>query len=345
MVRYTGLESAIGFYEETSYAPNSGTPIEYPDFTGGMESLDASKEMLYPEFLTAQGKRLGDINVLSESASGGVTLSPRWNGKSWWMFLSHVCGEYSTKGSGTGSAKTHTMQIGEAINQATAPETYSIGAIVDRGGTTGAVRYRGLKPISSELSFAYNQSVQMSTEFAGAGASPASALTFSETANNPLMVSPSTTSSVSFLRFGGTGYQTESASIKFERPRVAVKDITATEATAQQIDGMAIVTGSFETYSLDETSSAFDAFTTAYRAQTGSAIILQANGNDGTNVTNLTITIPKAVITSNPQAHVDGAGVQKVTVEWEACIDYGTTDYLANLVLENSNDLDKGFRA
>jgi hypothetical protein len=344
MVRYTGLESAIGFYEETTYAPNSGTPIEYPDFTGGMESLDASKEILYPEFLTAQGKRLGDINVLSESASGGVTLTPRWNGKSWWMFLSHLFGEYSTKASGASTAFTHTMQIGESINQSTAPETYSIGAVVDRGRTTGAVRYRGLKPVSSELSFAYNQAIQMSTDFVGAGASPASALTFTEASANPLMVSPSTASGA-FLSLGGTNYPCESASIKFERPRVAVKDIASTEATAQQIDGMAIVTGSFETYALNDSMSAFDAFTVAYRAQTGAQLSLYVNGNDGTNATKLTITVPKVVITANPQPHVDGASVQKVSIEWEACIDYGTTDYLAELELENSNDLAKGFRA
>ena len=344
MVRYTGLESAIGFYEETTYAQNSGTPIEYPDFTGGMESLDASKEILSPEFLTAQGKRFGDINVLSESASGGVSLTPRWNGKAWWMFLSHLCGEYSTKTAGTGSAFIHTMQIGEAIDQAVAPETYSVGAVVDRGRTTGAVRYRGLKPTSCELSFAYNQAITMSTDFIGAGASPSSALTVTEASANPLMVSPSTASGA-FLTFGGTSFECESASIKFERPRVGVKDIASTSPTAQQLDGMAMVSGSFETFARNETSSAFDAFTVAYRAQTGNSLVIFANGNDGTNATKLTITVPKAVITSNPQAHVDGSSVQKVTIDWEGYIDAGVTDYLADIALENSNDLAKGFQA
>ena len=345
MVRYTGLEAVLGLYEETTYGANSGTPLEYPDFTGGMESLDAVKEILNPEFLTAQGKRLGDVNVLGESVSGGITLTPRWNGKTWWMILSHLCGEYSTKASGSGTAKTHTMQFGEAINQSAQPETYAIGAVVDRGRTTGAVRYRGLKPLSSELSWNYNQAMTMSTDFVGAGASPASALTHSEASNNPLIVSPNTTTGTNFLRFGGSHYVVESASIRFERPRVPVLDVTSTEALAQQIDGQAMVTGSFETYALDETSSAFDTFTTAYRAQSGNALILFADGNDGTNACKLTITVPKCVITANPQAHVDGANVQKVTVEWEAMIDAGSTDYLADLVLENSNDLDKGFRA
>tara|TARA_R110002012_G_C11637475_1_gene610330 strand:- start:355 stop:1389 length:1035 start_codon:yes stop_codon:yes gene_type:complete len=344
MVRYTGLESAIGLYEETTYAPNSGTPIEYPDFTGGMESLDASKEVLSPEFLTSQGKRLGDINVLSESASGGVSITPRWNGKAWWMFLSHLCGEYSTKTAGTGTAFIHTMQMGEAINQAVAPETYSVGAVVDRGRTTGAVRYRGLKPTSCELSFAYNQAITMATDFVGAGASPASALTASQASANPLMVSPSTASGA-FLSWGGSTYSCESASIKFERPRVAVKDIASTEPTAQQLDGMAMVSGSFETFALDDSASAFDAFTVAYRAQSGNALVIYVNGNDGSNATKLTITVPKAVITSNPQPHVDGSSVQKVSIDWEGYIDAGVTDYLANIALENSNDLAKGFRA
>jgi hypothetical protein len=344
MARYTGIGAVLGLTEEATYGEAAGTSllIETPDFKGGAESLDASKEVLRPEFLDAPALRKKDITVLSESVSGGVSLNPRFNGKAWWAVLSHLCGEYSTK-TGTGPY-VHTMQFGGAITTTSAPETLGLQWTVDRGGTTGAVCYRGLKPTSVELTFAYNQPVEMTAEFMGTQAEATSGLTFSETAGNPLMVAPYT-HTTQFLQFNSTAYDCASATIKMELPRTEVQEISATTAKAMQIDGFAKVSGSFETFALDETSSAFDTFVTDYRAQNGRELVYTLRGNDGTYANGLVLTIPKAVIVSNPTSHVDGPGVQRVTVEWEGYIDAGTTDYLVDIALTNSQNLDKGFKA
>lgn len=345
MARYTGIGAALGFTEEATYGEAAGTSslIETPDFKGGAESLDASKEILRPEFLNSPALRAGDVTVLSESVSGGLTLDPRWNGKAWWGILSHLFGEYSTK---TGSGPyTHTLECGKTVNSSAAPENVGVQVVVDRGSTTGAVCYRGLKPTSVEFTFAYNQATTMTTEFMGAQASAQSAITFSEASNNPLMVAPYT-STTQFITYNSvTSYDVANASIKFELPRIGVQDISSTTAKAPQIDGFAKVSGSFETFALDETASAFDTFTTAYRAQTGYRLDYTLKGNDGTNDCELSIITPKAIISSNPQAHVDGAGAQRVTVEWEGYIDAGVTDYLSRVALTNSNNLAKGFKA
>lgn len=344
MARYTGIGAVLGITEEATYGEAAGTSslIETPDFKGGAESLDASKEVLRPEYLDSPALRDGDVTVLSEAVSGGLTLDPRWNGKAWWAIMSHMAGAYSAK---TGAGPyAHTLDFGATVTATAAPENVGLQATVDRGGTTGAVCYRGLKPTSVDLTFAYNAATEMSAEFMGTEASTTTGLTFSEAANNPIMVAPYT-NTTQFLQANSVSYDVASAAIKFELPRVGVQDIASTVAKAPQIDGFAKVSGSFETFALDETSSAFDAFTTAYRAQTGIPIVYTLKGNDGTNDCTLVITVPKAKIVSNPASHVDGPGVQRVTVEWEGFIDAGTTDYLARIVLTNSNDLAKGFRA
>ena len=345
MARYTGIGSVLGVTEEATYGEAAGTSslIETPDFKGGAESLDATKEVLRPEYLDSPALREGDITVLSESVAGGLTLDPRWNGKAWWAILSHLTGSYSTK---TGSDPySHTLDFGATVTATAAPENIGLQVTVDRGATTGAVCYRGLKPVSSDLAFAYNTATTLSTEFMGAQAEATSAISFSEAANNPIMVAPYT-NSTQFLSVGGTDYDVASASIKFELPRIGVQDIASVVAKAPQLDGYAKVSGSFETFSLtNTTSSQFDTFTAAYRAQTSFAIVYTLKGNDGTNDCTLVITTPKAAIVSNPMAHVDGPGVQRVTVEWEGFIDAGTTEYLSRIVLTNSNNLAKGFKA
>ena len=345
MARYTGIGAVLGITEEATYGEAAATSslIETPDFKGGAESLDASKEVLRPEFLNSPALRDGDITVMSESVSGGLSLDPRWNGKAWWAILTHLCGQYSNK-TAVVTAFKHSMTFGASVTTSAAPENVGLQATVDRGSTTGAVCYRGLKPTSAELSFAYNEATALSAEFTGTQASATAAISFTEVAANPIMVAPYT-NTTQFLSLNGVAYDVANASIKFELPRVGVQDIASTVSKAPQIDGFAKVTGSFETFSLDETSSAFDTFTAAYRAQTGSALIMTLDGNDGTNDCALVISTPKAVITSNPQSHVDGPGVQRVTVEWEAFIDAGSTDYLTHIALTNSNDLAKGFKA
>jgi len=344
MARYTGIGSVLGFTEEATYDEAAGTSslIETPDFRGGAEALEATKEVLRPEFLDGPAMREGDLTVLSESVSGTVALDPRWNGKAWWMLLSHCAGAYSAK-TGASAPYTHTLDFGASITTTAAPETVGVQCTVDRN-TTGAVCYRGLKPTSCEFAFAYNQQVTMTTEFMGTQAEDAASISFTEVANNPLMVAPYT-NATAFLSLAGTGYDCASATIKFEQPRIGVQDIASTVAKAPQIDGFAKVTGSFETFALNETASARDAFTQVYRSQTGNSMVLTLAGNDGTNDMSLVITVPKAVITAPPTAHVDGAGVQRVTVEFEGYIDAGTTDYLARIALTNSNDLAKGFKA
>lgn len=342
MARYTGIGATIGVYEEATYgeALKTSSLVETPDFKGGAESLSADKEVLRPEFLESTGLRMGDITVLSETVAGSLMLHPRFNGKAWWAMFSHLCGENSTK-TGTGPY-AHTIEFGGAINDQAAPENTGLQLVVDRGGTTGAVGYTGLKPVSAEMTFAYNAPMELSTEFIGKATENTTNLTFSEPSNNPLVVAPYQ-SSTAFLSVNSVTYDCASASVKFEQPRTGVQDIASTTIKAPQLDGFAKVTGSFETFSLDETSSAFDAFTTGYRAQSGIPISYTLKGNDGTNDCTLLVTIPKAVITANPTSHVDGPGVQRVTVEWEAFIDAGTTDYLAQVVLANSNDLAKGY--
>ena len=343
MVIYTGIGSAIGFTEEATFNEAAGTSalIETPDFKGGMESLDASKEILYPEYLASSGRRGADISVLSESVSGGVTLDPRWDGKSWWMILSHLCGQYSSK-SADGSQFKHTMNFGsQSPDESAKPNTVGIQATVDRGATTGATCYRGLKPISSEFTWAFDQTLSMANDFMGCEASAVGPVTFTAAAStNPLMVSPYT-SATQFLQWNSTGYNCASSSIKFERPRIAVNDISTAVAKSLTPDGFFKCSGSFEIFALDDASvSAFDVLMQDYRAQTRREIILTVAG---ANSNDFVITVPSATITTAPTNHVDGAGAQKVTIEWEACVE--ASAYLAGIVLTNDNDLAKGFRA
>ena len=76
MVRYTGIGAVLGITEEATYGEAAGTSalIETPDFKGGADSLDASKEVLRPEFLNSPALRDGDITVLSETVTGGLAL-------------------------------------------------------------------------------------------------------------------------------------------------------------------------------------------------------------------------------------------------------------------------------
>ena len=344
MARYTGTSAVLGVTEEATYGEAAGTTslLETPDFKGGAVALDATKEILRPEFLNSPALREGDITVLSEMVSGGVTLDPKWKGKAWWAFMSHLTGAYSTK---TGSNPyTHTLTYGGTVSTGAAPETLGLQVTEDRGATTGAICYRGLKPTSVEFNFAFNENMTMSTEFIGTQASAASAISFSEASNNDLLVAPFT-NTTQFLQYNSVAYDVANASIKFEMPRSGVQDIASTVIKAPQIDGFAKVTVSFETFALDETASAFDAFTTDYRAQTGRALIYTLKGLSGSDNCSLVITIPKAVITANPQNHVDGPGVQRVTVEWEGFIDAGSTDYLATVALTNDQNLAKGYKA
>jgi hypothetical protein len=342
MARYTGIGATIGLYEEATYgeALKTSALIETPDFKGGAESMSSDKEVLRPEFLESTALREGDLTVLSESVSGSLMLNPRFNGKAWWAILSHLAGQNSTL-AGAGPY-THTLEFGGAIATGSAPENVGLQLVVDRGGTTGAVGYAGLKTTAVEFSFAYNAAVEMTAEFMGQDVGNTTNLTFTEPSANPLMVAPYT-SGTSFLIAGATSYDVASASLKLEQPRIGVQDIASSVVKAPQIDGFAKVSGSFETFALNETGAAFDSFTALYRAQTGTALVMNLAGNDGTNAVNLQITVPKAVVVSNPVSHVDGPGVQRVTVEWEGFIDAGTTDYLAGFVLTNSNNLAKGY--
>jgi hypothetical protein len=342
MARYTGIGATIGLYEEATYgeAIKTSSLIETPDLKGGAESLSAEKEILRPEFLESTALREGDVTVLSETVSGGLMLNPRFNGKAWWAVISHLCGVNSTE-AGAGPW-THTIEFGGAIDDTTAPENVGLQLVADRGGTTGAVGYTGLKPVTAEISFNYNAAVELTAEFIGQESENTSNLTFTEPSANPLIVGPYT-SATAFLTAAAVAYDVSSSSIKFEQPRIGVQDIASSVIKAPQLDGFAKVGGSFETFALNETASAFDVFTVGYRTQTAFALVLNLAGHDGSNACGLKITVPKALITSNPTSHVDGPGVQRVTVEWEGYIDAGTTDYLAEIVLTNSNDLANGY--
>lgn len=344
MARYTGTGSILAVTEEATFGEAAGTtsPLEYPDFKGGAVSLDASKEILRSEFLDSPAMRDADCVVLSESVSGGLSLDPRWNAKAWWAILSHLAGAYSAK---TGSSPyTHTLTFGGTVSTAAAPETLGLQVIEDRGGATGAICYRGLKPVSADLNFAFNEPMNLAAEFIGTEASPQAGLTFSEASNNNLIVAPYT-NTTGFMQWNSTAYDCATASVKLEIPRVPVQDIASTVMKAPQIDGFAKISGSFETFSLDNSTSAFDAFTTDYRAQTGRALVMTLKGASPSDACSFVITVPKAKIMSNPQPHIDGPGVQRVTVEWEGYIDAGTTDYLATLALTNGMNLAKGYKA
>jgi hypothetical protein len=322
----TGIGHSIGFGEESTYGTGV-TPDYFLDARAGAETLTAEIDTFRPESLTGRALDPAQFVEGQSRVSGSITHDLRYGG-GWGMFLAHL-GASAWASSGSGYY-THQTLIGGAVVSAALGKGISV--TTDREGALGsgtakAVRFSGIRPKSVDFDFQLNGIATATWECFGTEAAlvaqPTATLSTVDYVTSPSAQGSAATATVAFGTDGSeTDYaNVQSVNLHIEQPLDERYDLSNNVSNGPVPSGYTIVTGSFELDAQDVEGTSFGAFGDAYRTKTATnSLIITVEGADVTsgNPYALIFNMPAVEITSPADQHVGDAGVQRITVEFQA---------------------------
>lgn len=327
-----GIGHVVGFSEEATWGTVEATVDNFVDAEPGTLSVKHNRELVHGEDLLYRGIVSSAINKGEELVEGTLQFNMRYGG-GWALWLAQLNGlDPVTAGAGP---YTHTFDLGKTIASGT-NIAKGISVYADRDGMVGAAgskasAYTGCKPTSFEMAFEQNARARASIEFLGETLDSFITRPTATLSARGFVMSPSPASSpTEFLTYNAVGYVVKSASFKAEQEWEKRRNMQASKIIQPVPGGPMMISGSFTCEAPATAAASGGAFYDDYNAKTPRQIVITADGASANE--KLVFTIPKAIITANPEPDVDGAGIVMTTIEWKALYD-ASSAYLCRVVL------------
>ena len=333
MARRVGIGAHIGWAEESTYG-TAVTAANHAQLAEGDETLTEELDRIEFGGMATRGLDKDDI------AKGHKRVLGPWGhdvrvGGGWGLLLEHLAGNrWATAGT---TNYTHTMSLG-ATNSAL--QGKGLTMVVDRDGILGssdnAYQFEGVRPTALELSLELGQLMRaewtLMGEAAGFVSQPSPTFPTDEFIKSP----SDATSPTAAVQYGAdsseTDYVVRSVKLRVAQAWEPIYDLPAAEMLEPTLGGMIEVTGEFVAL-YQGASTAGDAFTADYRAQTVRSLLLNFDGSTANH--GLWADMANVVITDKPEVHPDTRGALWQTVPFKCLRDGATVE--CDLTLKNQD--------
>ncbi len=321
MARRVGIGGWVGIGEESTY----GTAVassKYFELAPGDETLQLDQEQLTAAHTVERAVDVADVVKGKRAVSGGLNMDLRFGG-GWGVLLEHLAGNrFST--SGTSSPYTHSLAVGDS-NAALNGKGLTLE--IDRDGILGSSdktwQYAGIRPTAVEFTVEDNAIMRASWTLMGKDAAYITATTPSYASDNWVKSPSDAASPTASFRFGTdsseTTYTCRRWSVKIEQPHAEIRSVQSATMEEPTLGDRIKVTGSAEVL-FQGTSTAGDAFTTAYRAKTAKSLLLMLEGPTASDESIL-FDMGDVLITAASDPHASDTGALYQTIEFEAYSD------------------------
>lgn len=331
-----GIGHAIGFSEEATWGTVESTVDNFLDAEAGSLVVKHNSERIQGEELLYRGILSSSVAKGTEIVEGTLQFNLRYGG-GWPLFLAQLNGiDPTTAGAGP---YTHTFNLG--ASQASANNlTKGISLFADREGMLGtagsrAAAYTGVRPTGFGVAFEQNARAAATVEFIGEALDSFVTRPTVTVSSREFIVSPSSAASpTAFLTWNGTAYVVKSASFKIEQEQEQRRHLQGPKIIQPVPGGMMKITGSFSCEAPSTGATSGGAFYDDYNAKTLRQMVLTADGSTASS--KLALTLPRCLITANPEPEIAGPGVVLTTIEWEAYY-YATDARFGQLVLTSDD--------
>lgn len=329
MARRTGIGTAVGFGEESTY----GTLVQPSYFVAlnGAESFALELDHAVGDDFAEKARDKAAVMLSAQRVTGSFAHNLRFGG-GWTLLLAHLLREdASTTGS---SPYTHAFDIG-ADNDDYNGKGLSFHVNRDgllAGGSDNDWAYSGCKVTGLEISVDQGALATASWTILGKEASQdsASAITYP---TNAFVKAPSDNASpTAAVQIGTDGSEASvdvrNWKVKIEQPYDEVRTLNSTTIEEPFFSGPLVVSGSFDVLYQGENAAVLH---DAQRAGTFQSLILTAEGSNAANAS-LEFDFPDVLITNPADPQISGAEAIWHTIEWRAFADGASNEGTMTLI-------------
>lgn len=335
MTRRVGIGAHIGWAEESTYGTAVAVANHLP-LQDGDESLTHELDRLESAAMATRGVDVDDV------AKGAYRVAGTWGhdlriGGGSLLLLEHLVGNrFVTTGT---TNYNHALSVG-ANNTALAGKGLTM--VVDRDGllasSDNAYQFTGVRPTSWDFSQELGAFARSEWNLLGkAGAfvaQPTPTFPTDEYVKSPSDAAAPTAT----VKFGTdaseVAFSARSVKVKIAQVWESIYDLANPGMLEPALGGLIEVT--FELVTLYKGSStAGDAWTSAYRAQTPKSLLLNFDGSTATTK-GLWFDMPNVLLTAPPEVHQDSKGALWQTIAGKAFRDGATMECAITLKNQDS---------
>lgn len=329
----SGIGSAFGVSEESTFGTADTAVDNYLETEEGFESIEITRNIIEPASL--RGRSLHRQTTSKGRLEGGGDLEfPCRFDSAWSMFLAHcVQKAFATTGAGP---YTHTLDLGATPDLGGKGLTLFINRQgINPGGSATQHVYYGARPTAVELMFPEEGHMRAKAEMLVSNNAYGTITSPTYQSGNWIKLPSNATSPTSFFVWNGTSYIVRGdTTLRIEQPYETRYSVEDDQMLEPALSGLMEITMQLTVEALETGASSGGVFMDDYKSMSRRTAVFTVDGPTPTTE-KLTASFGDCLITSPPDPHPQSGETQLHTLELKAYADGATS--AGSIVLLNGS--------